>query len=80
MLSTHWILIWGFIFFDGHVVNHEEINYKKEYCIETAKVRWKEFYKNEMDTVSAFNVLCREEKNHYNFVKIICDRNGACNV
>jgi hypothetical protein len=80
MLSTHWVLLWSFLFYDGHVVNHQETYYKKEYCLETAKVRWSEYYKNEMDTVSSFWSICRNEKNHYDFVKVICDRNGNCNI
>ena len=80
MIAPHWILITQFLFNDGHNVAREETLYKKEYCIEQAHNRWGEFYKNEMDTVSTYTTICRNEKNNYDFVKIICDKNVGCNI
>ncbi len=80
MAAAKFILLWGFLFNDGHTVNHVDTLQTKEYCITKAHVRWGEFYHNDMDTVSTFTAICRNKENNYDFVKIICDRNGSCNL
>lgn len=80
MIGPHWVLITEFLFNDGHVTNKKEILYKKEYCIEMGKIRWREFFQNEMDTVSTHHVVCRNEINNYDFVPITCDKAGNCNI
>ncbi len=79
MISTNWILLWAFVFNDGHIVNHDDILQSKESCIKQAKLRWSDYYKNEMDTVSKFSAICKNPNNHYEFIKIVCSRNGICN-
>jgi hypothetical protein len=80
MIGSHWLLIWSFLFFDGHAATSQETYYNKEYCVQRARIIWKDYYRNEYDKVSIFKVLCKNENNNYDFVKVICDANGNCNV
>lgn len=80
MFSPHWLLTWCFLFNDGQVRKYDETLVKKEYCVQIAKTKWAEFYSSNADKISTFTVICKNKDNHYDSVKIVCDKNGSCNV
>ena len=80
MLATHWVLVLGIIFNDGHSTGHEETLYKKEYCIDQARVRWRQFYENNLDTQGKMTTICRNGKDVHEFFNVACDRNDICTL
>ncbi len=80
MIVAKFILYWGFLLNNGHSIELSQILITKEYCITQAHIKWDEFYKNEMDKTSSFTAICRNQHNNYDFVKIVCDKSGSCNV
>lgn len=79
MLAPQFLLLWAFVFNDGHIVNSVITTPTKESCITQTHVLWTDFYKNKMDDVSKLTTICRNESNNYDFVNVVCDKKGACN-
>lgn len=79
-MGVHWLLLAGLYFNDGRTENYERMVVRKEYCIEVAKSLWGEYFASGKDKTSSFNVICRNEKNHYDFTKVVCGRDGNCNI
>jgi hypothetical protein len=81
MISPHWLLVYSFLYAgDSRTVDYTQTLVKKEYCIQIAKDRWREYFQYGIDSQATFTAICTNEGNKYDFVRVICDRNGACNV
>ncbi len=81
MLSPHWLLVWSFLYNnDSRVIDNTQTLVKKEYCIQVAKDKWRDYYQSGTDNVAKITTICTREDNRYDFVRVICDRNGSCNV
>lgn len=78
MLSAHWILVVGILFNDGHNLPWEETLYKKQYCMDQARVRWRDFYSSGLSKEATMSTLCKNYYEPQEFFKIYCNENGVC--
>ena len=80
-MTTPWILISTLIMSDGSRYVITDYTYvRKQYCLMAAKTQWGDYYKSDYSTKAILSTICHEKKDIYNFVNVVCQKNGACNV
>jgi hypothetical protein len=78
MISTTWILYTSLIFNSGGVDNYHERLFTKEMCINQSINYWNKFYVSGMDKLATQDLVCVNEKNIQEKVRIKCHKNGTC--
>ena len=78
MISTTWILYTSLIFNTGAVDNYHERLFTKDMCLGQAAGYWQKFYISGMDQISTQDLVCVNEKNPAERIRIICDRSNSC--
>lgn len=79
-LFAGYALLCGYVFNDGHIEEYKTDYVKKDYCIQAARNSWQRFYVQGLDSQSKLTVICRNHHNGKDFVQIICDKSGGCNI
>jgi len=80
-MTTPWILISTLIMSDGsrYVITDYEF-VRKQYCLMGAKNQWNDYWKSEYPQKALLSTICSDKKNGYNFVNVVCNQQGGCNV
>ena len=80
-MTTPWILISTLLMSDGSNYIITDYQYvRKQYCLMGAKNEWVNYYNSQYYGKAILTSICHEKKNPYNFVQVVCDRNGGCNI
>jgi len=80
-MTTPWILLSTLLMSDGSRYVITDYTYvRKQYCLMGAKTTWANYWQSEYPSKALLSVICADKNNHYNFVNVVCDSKGRCNV
>ena len=80
-MTTPWILLSTLLMNDGSRYVITDYTYvRKQYCLMAAKTQWANYWESEYPTKALLSTICTDKSNHYNFVNVVCNSKGVCNV
>ena len=80
MITNTWILLTAFFLPNDQYEYYSTPFPNKEQCVQMARQTWRNYYSNPRECVTGVETICRNRKNHYDFVRIECDKYGICKL